>query len=358
MTVKGLAKGLGKTFVVLLVFSLIGLVVLYFLQDLVVYGGRGGYRGESQEWQSRLAAVASRGYQLFDFEGPGGRRLKGVFAPATAGTAPAVLWLHGFGENITEVIPQMSALHDAGLHVFVLQYPGYGHSPGEAREGPILADAEAFYDLLVKRDDVAGGRVLVGGEETGSTVAFILATRRDVAGVIAIAPTPDLATEVRASALGLPVSLMMKDRYNANLALASIKCPVLFASGTQDGVVPPDRVEAMAAKISHRNVFTTIIPGAGHTNVVEVGGRPLIVRNPGRNQVHLGRREVLPHLGFDRLGRLCASRDARQAERRPEHVALQEHVRCTALHFVHPFLAERVIVAGDRYQDRFAEQCG
>jgi pimeloyl-ACP methyl ester carboxylesterase len=276
MTVKELAKGLGKTLVILLVFALIGLVILYFLQDLVVYGGRGGYRGESQEWQSRLAAVASRGYQLFDFEGPGGRRLKGVWTPASAGTAPAVLWLHGFGENITEVIPQMSALHDAGLHVFVLQYPGYGHSPGELRETAILADAEAFYDLLVKRDDVAGGRVLVGGEETGSTVAFLLATRRDVAGVIAVAPTPDLATEVRASALGLPVSLMMKDRYDGQAALPAIKCPVLFASGTLDDVVPPDQVEAMAAKITHRNVFTTIIAGAGHRDVIEIGGRPLI----------------------------------------------------------------------------------
>lgn len=276
MTVKDLGKGLAKALVWLLILSLIGLVALYFLQDLVVYPGRGGYRGESPEWQARISAVASRGYHLFDFEGPGGRRLKGVWATARAGTAPAVLWFHGFGENITEVNTQMAALHDAGLHVFVMQYPGYGHSPGEAREGPILADAEALYDLLVKRDDVAGGRVLVGGEETGSTVALLLATRREVAGVIAVAPTPDLATEVRSTALGIPVALMMKDRYDAAAVLPSIKCPVILAAGTEDRVVPPERVEAMAAKFSHLNVYNAMVPGAGHTNVLEIGGRTLV----------------------------------------------------------------------------------
>ena len=278
MTVKGLGKGLGKALVFLLILSLLGLVALFFLQDLVVYSGRGGYRGESDEWKARVSAVASRGYHLFDFEGPGGRRLKGVWATAAAGTAPAVLWLHGFGENITEVNTQMAALHEAGLHVFVLQYPGYGHSPGEAREGPILADAEALYDLLVKRDDVSGGRVLVGGEETGSTVALLLATRREVAGVIAIAPTPDLATEVRSSALGYPVALMMKDRYDAMSALPSIKCPVLLANGANDSVVPPETVEAMAAKLGSRigTVFNTVVPGAGHHNVLDAGGRPLV----------------------------------------------------------------------------------
>jgi len=276
MTTKELGKALVKLLVVLLLLAGAGLVALYFLQDLVVYGGRGGYRGESEEWQSRIAAVASRGYHLFDFEGPGGRRLKGVWATARAGTAPAILWLHGFGQNITEVNQQMSAFHDAGCHVFVLQYPGYGHSPGEAREEAILADAEALYDLLVKRDDVASGRVLVGGEQSGSCVAFLLATRRDVAGVVAVAPTPDLAAEVRSSALGVPVAMMMKDRFDADAALPRVTCPVLLVHGADDRVVPPDRVEAMSAKIGSPNKFTNVVVGAGRAGVIEAGGRPLV----------------------------------------------------------------------------------
>jgi pimeloyl-ACP methyl ester carboxylesterase len=273
---KGLLKGLGKLAVILLILGVIGLVVLYFLQDLVVYPGRDMYRGDSQEWQSRVAAVVARGFHTFDLEGPGGRRLKGVRGTSAQGTAPAILWLHGFGENISEVNPQMSALMETGCHVFVLQYPGYGNSPGETTEASVLADAEALHDALEKLDDVANGRVLVGGEEMGATVALLLASRRPVDGVIAVAPSPDLATELGATPLGKPVAMMAKDRFDANAVLPRIAGTVLLVRGVEDEAVSQDRFEAMAAALSAAKVQTLVIPGAGHRNVFEVGGRSVV----------------------------------------------------------------------------------
>lgn len=273
---KDILKGLLKFGAVLLVLAVLGMVALYFVQDFFVYPGRDMYRADSPEWESRVAAVVSRGFHTFDFEGPGGRRLKGVWGTSSQGTAPAILWLHGFGENISEVNPQMNALMETGCHVFVMQYPGYGNSSGPTREASVLGDAEALYDVLSKRDDVANGRVIAGGEEMGSTVALLLATRRPVESVIAVAPTPDLKTELGSTALGAPASMVVKDKFDAGAILPSVTCPVLFARGAEDTVVTSDRFEAMAAAVGTRNVHTTVVPGAGHRNVYEIGGRPLI----------------------------------------------------------------------------------
>jgi pimeloyl-ACP methyl ester carboxylesterase len=267
-------KGLGKLAVVVLVLAILGAVILYFCQDFIVYPGRSLYRGDSPEWQSRIAFMAGRGFEPIEIEGKDGVKVKGLRCPSAAGAAPAILWFHARGENITEIASTLDVLAKTGFHVFVMQYRGYGHSFGETSEINVMADAEALFDDVCERDTVIRKRVVVGGAEWGAAVALKLAARRDAAGVLAVATVPDMATAAASTFRWAPWGLLLKDHYEVGPALGGVTCPVLFVHGADDLVVPVEDVERMASKIPARNSIHRVA-GAGHERVLESGGKAL-----------------------------------------------------------------------------------
>jgi hypothetical protein len=266
-------KGARKLLVWLLVLAAIGMLVLYLAQDFLVFPGRGLYRGNTPEWQSRMAALSSQGFIHVEFQSKDGALVHAIFAPTPNQPAPGLLWMHARDANITEINQHVKPLSMlAGLNVLAMEYRGYGNSIGDTTEENLLADAEAAIEYMLQRDDIAGKRILVGGNELGANLAFKVAGRKKVSGVIAVSPLPDMETAVARKIPFVPIGFLLSQKFALLPALSAVTAPVFIAHGSEDTVVPAGRIDEIVAKLSARTRVKEIM-GAGHSDVFERGGK-------------------------------------------------------------------------------------
>jgi fermentation-respiration switch protein FrsA (DUF1100 family) len=131
------------------------------------------------------------------------------------------------------------------------------------------------YDYLLSRDDIDPKFIVPIGWSLGGAVAIDLARRRPVAGLVTIAAFTNLRDMARRFISWLPMSLIMKYRFDNLSKLAEISCPILIVHGTDDELIPfvmSDRLAAAAGgKVTRFNVA-----GAGHNDVLEVGDGELL----------------------------------------------------------------------------------
>src|SRR5574341_1748546 len=89
------------------------------------------------------------------FDTADGLRLAGWFVPAATGRSRAtVMVLGGNAGNRVARAPLAAELSRAGLSVLLVDYRGYGGTPGSPSERGLLADARAARAYLAARGDV------------------------------------------------------------------------------------------------------------------------------------------------------------------------------------------------------------
>jgi hypothetical protein len=64
-------------------------------------------------------------------------------------------------------------LTDSGFNVFMLEYRGYGKSHGEPTLPGVLADVDAGFTALLRRQDVDRQRIAIYGQSLGGALAVI-----------------------------------------------------------------------------------------------------------------------------------------------------------------------------------------
>ncbi len=118
--------------------------------------------------------------------------LPGLAFRATPGKAPGIVFLGGFGSDMTgtKATALEQAARERGLAFLRFDYRGHGQSEGrfvDATVGDWLADAQAAFDQAT-----LGPQILVGSS-MGGWIALLLALSRPerVRGLVGIAAAPD-----------------------------------------------------------------------------------------------------------------------------------------------------------------------
>lgn len=157
-------------------------------------------------------------------------------------------------------------LRDSGpWEVTVLEYPGYGPRAGIPSEQTLRDAALQAMDLLQAEQ---AGPVLLLGESLGSGVAaHVAAARPDaIAGIILVTPFASLGAVARHHLPFLPVSLLLRDRFETLELLKNFDGPLVIVTGTDDTIVPEQF--ALPLKAAHRGpVLHWSQPGAGHNDI-------------------------------------------------------------------------------------------
>ena len=163
-------------------------------------------------------------------------RLRGWLVHAVAAQTPAPILIY-FGGNAEEVSWLAStAGRYAGWSLLLLNYRGYGASEGKPGEAALFADALQIYDYALGR--ARGGRVAVMGRSLGSGVAVHVAAQRPVAGVILVSPYDSVESVAKGIYPYLPISLMLKHRFDSRARAPGIKAPLLCLVASDDRVIP------------------------------------------------------------------------------------------------------------------------
>jgi pimeloyl-ACP methyl ester carboxylesterase len=148
---------------------------------------------------------------------------------------PLVIYFGGNAEEVSWMIED-AATRVPGIGWLLVSYRGYGASEGSPSEAAISADALRWYDYAVK--DLGAKEVVAFGRSLGSGAAVFLAANRNLSSVILVTPFDSLVEVAKHHYPVLPVSLMLKHRFDSAARAPAIKAPLLCIAASRDDVVP------------------------------------------------------------------------------------------------------------------------
>ncbi len=234
-------------------------LLIYFLQEKLIFFPQ-------PLTEDPLKANTGAAIEEVNLLTPDRVRLHGWLVSATATATPAPLLIY-FGGNAEEVSWLVStAGRYAGWSLLMFNYRGYGRSEGKPGEAALFADALQIYDYAASR--AQDGRVAVMGRSLGSGVAVYLAAQRSVAGVILVSPYDSVESVAEGVYPYLPISLMLKHRFDSLSLAPRVKAPLLCLVASEDRVIPRHHSERLYAAWGGAKQWREIRPAA-HDSIAD-----------------------------------------------------------------------------------------
>jgi pimeloyl-ACP methyl ester carboxylesterase len=183
----------------------------------------------------------ARGESLwFDVDG---KRVEAWFLPGvTTSAAPLIVYTHGNGELIDFWAQAVEPLRAAGIHVLLVEYPGYGRSDGRPSERTITTTLLAAYDRVSRDPRVDAARIVGYGRSMGGGAIAQLAARRPLAALILESTFTSLEDMIRAH--HVPRWLIV-NHFDTRGVLRAFQKPVLLLHGSHDEVIPVEHAQAL-----------------------------------------------------------------------------------------------------------------
>ncbi|WP_315812884.1 alpha/beta hydrolase [Bradyrhizobium sp. SZCCHNR2028] len=192
-----------------------------------------------------------------------GEKVIAWHVPAQPGRK-VVLYFPGNGDFLAGVVSRFKALTSDGTGLVALSYRGYAGSSGNPSEQGLLQDAAAAYAFT--RERYAAERIVAWGFSLGSGVAAGIAAERPIARLILEAPytsTVDVASDMLKV---VPVSLLMRDRFQSDQRIAKVHVPLLIMHGAKDPGIPIRFGERLFA-LAHDPKRFVRFPDGGHNDL-------------------------------------------------------------------------------------------
>jgi fermentation-respiration switch protein FrsA (DUF1100 family) len=182
-------------------------------------------------------------YEQIDMAGEEGRReppFRAWVLPASAASAPWVVFLHGNDSNIAS---RMNILHcerlrSLGLNVIAPEYRGFGGLAGVPTESGVAEDARRAYDYLRVRKGVDPARIVIYGWSLGSAIAVTLASHVDEAAVVVEGAPSSVVSMGQRQYPMFPVRVIIKNPFESILRVQAVRAPMLFLHSPEDTVIP------------------------------------------------------------------------------------------------------------------------
>jgi dipeptidyl aminopeptidase/acylaminoacyl peptidase len=195
-----------------------------------------------------------------------GTRLCGwLLTPNAPGMHPAAIYFGGRSEEVSWVARDAGTMFP-GMTVLVMNYRGYGDSHGSPGERRMIEDGQMLFDWLAAHKRVDPSRIAVVGRSLGSGVAVQVAVHRPVAAVALITPYDSLLAIAKRRFRSLPVSLLLKHRFESIKYAAKVSAPILILRAESDDVVPHSHTDLLVAKLA-TVAIDEIVPGSDHLNI-------------------------------------------------------------------------------------------
>ena len=232
-------------------------LAVYLFQDRLIFQPQPPAQ-ERRAFIARHAAAA----QSLRVQAHDGTRLHAWHLPASAG-APLVIYFGGNAEDVSWMLAQ--AMQQApGVGWLLVDYRGYGASEGAPSEAALAADALRWHDYA--RDELAPKRIVVFGRSLGSGVAVQLASARPVGSVVLVTPFDSLLEVAKRHYPFLPVSWMLRHRFDSMARAHAVGAPLLCLAAGRDEIIPLVHSKRLYDAWAGPKRWVEL-PGAGHNSV-------------------------------------------------------------------------------------------
>ena len=156
---------------------------------------------------------------------------------------PAILFFHGNRGQIAEFAPQIVRFNQDGYGTFLAEYRGYGNSEGKINQEKMFSDGAEIFDWVKSK---GYSKIIVIGYSFGCAASIGLANKREIDGLVLIAPFASLS---RLVAEKYPFSdWILKDNYPSEKSIQNITKPILIIHSTTDNLIPVHHAKILYEK--------------------------------------------------------------------------------------------------------------
>lgn len=242
------------------IYYLVFVLVMYFLENYLVFPGTPAARGWEPPPDPRVQDIELRSAD--------GTRLHAWWYPRD-GADGALLYSHGNGGNLSQRGYFVEALRNTlNQSVLIYDYPGYGKSEGAPTEAGCYAAADAAYDWLIQTQHVAPEDLILFGKSLGGGVAVDLAARRPHRALVLVKTFTSLPDAGQSIYPWLPVHLLMRNQFDSVSKIGKCNRPVFVAHGTADHIIPYALGERLFAAANEPKRFLSL-SGVDHNDPLD-----------------------------------------------------------------------------------------
>jgi uncharacterized protein len=183
--------------------------------------------------------------------------------------APLLLYFGGNAEDVSYLA--QFAEHYGQIALALVHYRGFGNSTGSPSEAHLFADALLIYDTLAKRSDILASQIHAHGRSLGSGVAVYLASQRPTANLILTTPYDSMVNVAKGIYPFLPVSLLLRHRFDSLSLAPDLHNRALFLVAAQDELIPAVHARKLFDAWGGPKTWR-LFTGSGHNDVSDAPG--------------------------------------------------------------------------------------
>jgi dienelactone hydrolase len=120
----------------------------------------------------------------------------------------------------------------------LINYRSFGLSQGVISEKTMFSDALEVYDKLVTNPEVDANNIVVIGRSIGTGVATYVSSQRTTKATVLITPYENMIDVAFEKYPFVPISLLIKHRFESDTYAPSISSPMLALISKNDQVIP------------------------------------------------------------------------------------------------------------------------
>ena len=158
-----------------------------------------------------------------------------------------ILFFHGNAGKLDNRVYKLNELAKLNINYLIVAYRGFSGNQGKPSEEGIYKDSNAAKKWL-NENGINDKNIVLYGESLGTAVAVDLASKNNFAGIILESPFTSMIKLAKKYYPYLPVTILLKDKYESENKLKKINAPILIMHGKKDTIVPFEMGEGMFNK--------------------------------------------------------------------------------------------------------------
>ena len=150
-----------------------------------------------------------------------------------------ILFFHGNAGSLENRIHKLNHFQNMKVNFLIIAWRGFSGNQGKPSETGLYEDGESAIRWLLKKG-IDEKNIVIYGESLGTGVATHLSQNRNFAGIILETPFTSMIDAAKKFYPYIPVSFLLKDKYENKNKIKNIKFPILVMHGEKDQIVPFD----------------------------------------------------------------------------------------------------------------------
>ena len=212
---------------VVLAYFIIILFVYFYQRNLLYHPSENNYLNDKINFN----------YEEIFIETDKKIKLKSWFIKKDLNKFKTILIFHGNAGNLFNRVYKLNELNKLDVNILLISWRGFSGNKGKPTEKNLYYDAEEAVKWLNNRG-VISKNIILYGESLGTGVATELGTSNAFGGIILESPFTSIANAARIYYPYLPVSIILKDRYDSIGKIKNINTPIFIMHGKMDNIIP------------------------------------------------------------------------------------------------------------------------